>query len=82
MWFAGLVGQSDFDDLIDKAECKGEILFPGVLMGWNTKEKALSYLGTQGLYAKISSKKVIYHAKTKVVSVACQLATYRYSARV
>ena len=64
------------------AEGKMDILFPGVLKGWDSKETALQYLATLGGEAKNETHKVLYHANTSVVSAAGNLMTHRYSAKV
>merc|ERR1719197_1375079 len=64
------------------AENKADILFPGVMMGWSSKETATEYLGTLGTNCGGGYKKVLYHANTAVVANACQLMTHRYSAKV
>ena len=59
---------------------KDDILFPGVLKGWETKEDALAYIASLGDVG--TGKRVMYHATTKVVLACCNLMTYRYSAKV
>lgn len=59
---------------------KSDILFPGILKGWESKDNALAYIATLG--DELPGKKVLYHANTKVVSTACNLMIYRYSAKV
>jgi len=48
VWFSGLVGEDDFLSLKEMAEAKSEIIFPGVIAGWDKKEDALSHLATLG----------------------------------
>ena len=36
VWFSGLVGVDDFEELTEMATNKAEILFPGVFMGWDS----------------------------------------------
>jgi len=52
VWFSGLVGEDDFASLKEMATAKSNILFPGVMMGWEDKEKAISHLATLGQNAK------------------------------
>lgn len=40
VWFAGMVGELDWEELQDMATNKSNILFPGVMMGWDSKETA------------------------------------------
>ena len=62
---------------------KSEILFPGVLYGWDTKENAVSYLATLGENTSNDVHRVIYKAKTKAVPIAgVNLVVHRYSAKV
>lgn len=83
VWFSGLVGDADLESLKEMAKNKSEILFPGVLYGWDTKENALSHLATLGENANNVVHKVLYKAKTKAVPVAkVHLVVHRYSAKV
>lgn len=61
-WFSGLVGGDDFDELTEMATRKDEILFPGMMTGWASKEQALEHLGS----LTGDGKRVIYHATTNV----------------
>lgn len=54
VWFSGLVGDADLESLQEMASSKSEILFPGVLYGWNTKENAIANLATLGDNAEIA----------------------------
>lgn len=83
VFFSGMVGELDFEALQETAKAKGDVLFPGVMMGWATKEEAMEHLGSLGHNASGSAKKVIYHANTKVATIGGKaLATHRYSAVV
>jgi len=81
VWFSGLVGADDFLSLGEMATAKAEILFPGVIAGWSSKEDATSYLATLGSEAP-NAKKVIYHATTTLYSGAKNLFGHRYSAKI
>lgn len=82
VFFAGLVGEHDFEALKEMAGAKEEILFPGVMFGWESKEKAIEYLATLGENAS-GCTKVLYKANTKVSSAAsCNLVCHRMSANV
>jgi len=61
------------------ATAKANLLFPGVLSGWSSKEDATSHLATLGI-EKTSLKRVIYHATTSVTESAKNLFVHRYSA--
>ena len=84
VWFSGLVGEDDLESLKEMAKSKSEILFPGVLFGWDTKENALSHLATLGENASNNTvHKVLYQSKTKAVPIAgVHLVVHRYSAKV
>lgn len=80
VFFAGLAGEDDFESLKEMAAAKSEILFPGVLYGWESKEKALEFLGSLEADGR---QRVIYKANTKVVSAAAvNLVCHRMSATV
>lgn len=78
VWFSGLVGGDDFDELTEMATRKDEILFPWMMTGWADKQQALDHLGS----LTGDGKRVIYHATTNIMEVGAALATYRYSAQV
>jgi hypothetical protein len=78
VWFSGLVGGDDFDELTEMATRKDEILFPWMMAGWADKQQALDHLGS----LTGDGKRVIYHATTNIMEVGAALATYRYSAKV
>jgi len=83
VWFSGLVGEADLESLKEMAKSKSEILFPGVLYGWDTKENALSHLATLGENTNNVVHKVLYKAKAKAAPVAkVHLVVHRYSAKV
>ena len=84
VWFSGMVGDADLESLQEMVKSKSEILFPGVLYGWDSKENALSYLATlSGENAQNDVHRVIYKAKTKAVPIAgVNLVVHRYSAKV
>jgi hypothetical protein len=80
VFFSGFAGEDDFASLTGMAEAKSDILFPGVIAGWATKEEAVAALVGQGEQGSDLTK-VIYEAETKVVSsVHCRLFVHRYSA--
>jgi hypothetical protein len=80
VFFSGFAGEDDFESLKGMAEAKSDILFPGVIAGWATKEEAVAALAGQGEQGS-GLTKVIYEAETKVVSsVHCRLFVHRYSA--
>jgi len=62
VWFSGLVGGDDFDELTEMATRKDEILFPGMMTGWADKAQALEHLGS----LTGDGKRVIYHATTNI----------------
>ena len=80
VFFSGFAGEDDFESLKGMAEAKSDILFPGVIAGWATKEEAVAALVGQGEQGS-GLTKVLYEAETKVVpSVHCRLFVHRYSA--
>jgi hypothetical protein len=82
VFFSGFAGADDFESLKGMAEAKSDILFPGVIAGWATKDEAIAALVGQGEQGSDLTK-VIYVAKTKVVSsVHCRLFVHRYSATI
>lgn len=82
VFFSGFAGEDDFESLKAMAEGKSEILFPGVIAGWATKEEALAAVEGQGTQGD-NLTKVLYEAETKLVSsVHCRLFVHRYSAKV
>jgi len=81
-WFSGLVGEDDFLSLKEMAEGKSDILFPGVIAGWSSKEDALSHLATLGQNAKAPVKKVLYHTTANLVTGAKQLFAHRFGATI
>lgn len=82
-WFAGMVGEHDFEALKEMAAAKAEILFPGVMYGWESKEKAVEFLGSLGEHAGDGETKVLYKANTKVASAAAvNLVCHRMSGTV
>lgn len=79
-WFSGLVGEDDFLSLKEMAESKSDILFPGVIAGWDKKEDAIAHLATLGQNAKAPVQKVIYHTTASMVTGAKQLFAHRFGA--
>uniref|UniRef100_A0A7S3CU34 Uncharacterized protein n=1 Tax=Strombidium rassoulzadegani TaxID=1082188 RepID=A0A7S3CU34_9SPIT len=83
VFFAGFIGENDLESLKGIAEAKGPIMFPGVIGGWESEEKALKTL--DGVEASGDQKlsKVLYKIKTSVVSaVVCRHFVSRLHATV
>jgi hypothetical protein len=83
VFFAGFAGEQDFEGLKEIAKDKGKIMFPGVLAGWDSQEKALKSI--EGFEGKSDQKltKVLYKIKTKVYSaVVCREFVTRLRANV
>lgn len=83
VYFAGFAGEQDFEGLKEIAEKKDKIMFPGVIMGWDSEEKALKSIeGFEGK-SKQTLKKILYKVKTKVFSaVVCRQFVTRLRARI
>lgn len=83
VFFAGWAGKDDMVSLKEIANEKGKIMFPGVLSGWDSQEKALKSLdGFEG-EGKQPVSKVVYKIKTKVHSaVVCREFVTRLRATV
>jgi hypothetical protein len=64
------------------ATAKSDILFPGVIAGWDSKEDALAHLATLGQHAKGPVKKVLYHSTASMVTGAKQLFAHRFGATI
>ena len=80
-FFGGWAGEEDFASLSGIADAKGDILFPGVIAGWATKEEAVKAIGEYN--GKQAAKKVLYKVNTKVASaVVCRFFVNRLSATI
>jgi len=83
VFFAGFAGEQDFETLKEIAEKKDKIMFPGVMAGWDSEEKALKSI--EGFEGKSNQKltKILYKVKTKVFSaVVCRQFVTRLRATI
>jgi len=67
VFFAGFSGDEDFLSLKELAEAKGELMFPGVVAGWDSKEAAIANMVKfeEGNLQKLFP--IVYSIKTKAV---------------
>ena len=74
VWFAGFLGEQDLEALKEVAKDKGKMMFPGIISGWDSEEKALKSLdGFDMSQSKQKLAKVVYKVKTEVHSaVVCR----------
>ena len=83
-FFAGCVGEQDWEalnDMVTKNDT--EIMFPGVIAGWDSEENARKYLKDAGAHADQNVTKVIYVMTTKSVSaVKCRQFCNRLSGKI
>jgi hypothetical protein len=84
VWFAGFLGEEDLGALKEIAEKKDKLMFPGIISGWDSEEKALKSLdGFDITQSKQKLAKVVYKVKTEVHSaVVCRHFVSRLRANV
>jgi hypothetical protein len=83
VYFAGWAGKDDMESLQEIAKDKGKIMFPGVLSGWDSEEKALKSIEGFSGEGKQAVSKVVYKIKTKVHSaVVCREFVTRLRATI
>ena len=62
---------------------KAEMMFPGVIGGWDSEENAMKYLKDAGAHADQTVKKVCYVMETKSASaVKCRQWCNRLSGKI
>lgn len=78
MFLAGCAGEQDWGALEQMVTEKSDILFPGVVAAWESKEDAMKFLGEEGKHADQTVTKVLYDIEGPcVASSKCRLFSCR-----
>ena len=79
IWLSGLVGPDDMESLTEMAEVHDPIHFPGVVMGWATKEEAIRALSMMENEGKQQTSKIVVKVEgaTSLHFACCRYLVHR-----